>query len=191
MDILSRIKKLLFVQTRIWKYKILSTCTNIIGKPKVYHPLLLNGNGTIQFGSNVQIGVINSTNFYSHYTYLEARTAESKISIGSNTSINNAFSAIAYLEITIGDNVLIGNNCSMIDNDGHHLDINKRTNTIPVAKPITIENNVFIGNQVTVLKGVTIGENSVIGSGSIVTKSIPKNVIAAGNPAKIIRNLIK
>lgn len=189
MSVSSRIKKLLFVQIRVWKYKLLSTCAKISGKPTIFHPLLLNGKGTISFGTNVQIGVINSANFYTHYTYLEARTSNSKIIIGNNTSINNAFSAVAFLEICIGNDVLIGSNCSIMDNDGHHLAIEKRTHDEPDARAVIIENNVFIGNNVTILKGVTIGENSVIGSGAVVTKSIPKNVIAAGNPARIIRSL--
>lgn len=189
MSVSRRIKNFLFVQIRVWKYKLLSTCSKVSGKPIIFHPLLLNGKGTISFGNNVQIGVINSANFYTHYTYLEARTNGSKIIIGNNTAINNAFSAVAFLEICIGNDVLIGSNCTFTDNDGHHLAIEKRTQNEPKSKAIIIENNVFIGNNVTVLKGVTIGENSVIGSGSIVTKSIPENVIAAGNPARIIRSL--
>ncbi len=54
---------------------------------------------------------------------------------------------------------------------------------------IHIQQNVFLGSNVTILKGVTIGRNSIIGNGSVVTKSIPDNVIAAGNPAKVIRTL--
>ena len=147
------------------------------------------GKGQISFGKNVQIGVINSPFYFSHYTYLEARNHHSKISIGDNTSISNAFSANAFLNISIGNDVLIGVNCHITDTDGHDLAIDKRKNENPICKEIFIENNVFIGDNVTILKGVTIGENSVIGDGSIVTKNIPKNVIAAGNPAKIIRNL--
>ena len=58
-----------------------------------------------------------------------------------------------------------------------------------IKKDVIIENNVFIGNNVTILKGVIIGKNSVIGSNSVVCKSIPNNVIASGNPAKVIKEL--
>jgi galactoside O-acetyltransferase len=177
------LKRIIFIKFRIWKYKILSNCSNVVGKPKVFQPVLLNGNGKIVFGKNVQIGVLNSPNFYSHYTYLEARNEESSISIGDNTSINNSFSAVAFSNITIENDVLIGVNCSIMDTDGHNLEINDRNNQNPISK------NVFIGDNVAILKGVTIGENSVIGNGSIVTKNIPRNVIASGNPANIIRNL--
>ncbi len=189
MGISSKLKNIFFVQFRIWKYKKLSTCKKVIGKPNVFHPLLLNGNGEISFGKNVQIGVVNSPGFYSQYTYLEARNPNSKIQIGHDTAINNGFSVIAFDEIRIGNNVLIGNNCCIMDNDGHSLKADKRNSDEQISKPVNIDNNVFIGNNVTILKGVCVGENSVIGNGSIVTSTIPANVIVAGNPAKIIRSL--
>lgn len=189
MSIVDKLKQLIFVKSRIWKYKLLSSCSNCIGEPKIFHPLLMDGKGQILFGKNVQIGVINSPNFYSHYSYLEVRNSNSKIAIGDNTSINNSFSAVAFCNITIKNNVLIGVNCSIIDSDGHELDGTKRDSLDVTSKSVLIEDNVFIGDNVTILKGVTIGENSIIGASSVVTKDIPKNVIAAGNPAIVIRNL--
>jgi acetyltransferase-like isoleucine patch superfamily enzyme len=188
MGIFYTTKQLLFVKLRILKYQILSDCKKTIGKPSLYHPLLLKGKGTIQFGKMVQIGVIASPNYFSHYTYLEARNEKSRIEIGDNVSINNAFSAVAFSKIEIRNNVLIGINCTIMDNDAHHLDKNKR-NISPNSEDVLIEENVFIGSNVTILKGVTIGENSVIGNGSVITNSIPKNVIAAGNPARVIKDL--
>ena len=186
---MNRIKYFLFVTIRIWKFQLLSDCKWVTGKPMLFHPLLLMGKGKFSFGRNVQIGVISSPNFYSHYAYLESRNPGSEISIGDNVSINNAFSAVAFSKITIQNNVLIGVNCSIIDNDGHDLDAHKRNNANIKVEDVFIAENVFLGDDVTILKGVTIGKNSVIGNGSIVTKSIPENVIAAGNPAKVIRNL--
>ncbi|WP_293871940.1 acyltransferase [Flavobacterium sp.] len=189
MNITHKIKTFLFVTLRIWKYKLLSDCKNVTGKPNLFHPLLLKGKGKISFGKNVQIGVVASPNFYSHYTYLEARNSDSEITIGDNVSINNAFSAVAFSKITIQNNVLIGVNCAIIDNDGHNLEIDKRNYDEIKSEAVFIAENVFLGDDVTILKGVTIGKNSVIGNGSIVTKSIPENVIAAGNPVKVIRYL--
>lgn len=189
MGIFTKIQQFCSVSVRIWKYKILSNCDQVSGQPNCYHPLLLRGKGKIRFGKNVQIGVINSPNFYSNYSYLEARNPESEINIGDNVSINNAFSAIAFSKIHIGNNVLIGVNCSIIDNDGHDLKPNQRMTGLPKTEDVSIEDNVFLGSNVSVLKGVTIGKNAVIGNGSIVTQSIPENAIAAGNPAKIIRML--
>lgn len=186
---LTKMKYFFFVKLRIWKYKLLSTCANVSGHPNRFHPLLIKGKGKIIFGANVQIGVVNSPNFYSHYTYLEARNSNSEISIGNDVSINNAFSAIAFSKIHIGNNVLIGVNCSIIDTDGHDLNPNERTTGIPKTASVCIEDNVFVGSNVTILKGVTIGENSVIANSAVVTHSIPKNSIAAGNPAKVIQTL--
>lgn len=189
MGIFTKIQQFCSVSVRIWKYKILSNCAQVSGQPNCYHPLLLRGKGKIRFGKNVQIGVVNSPNFYSHYSYLEARNVESEIIISDNVSINNAFSAIAFSKITIGSNVLIGVNCSIIDNDGHDLHPNHRTSGIPKVEAVSIEDNVFLGSNVSILKGVTIGKNAVIGNGSVVVQSIPENAIAAGNPAKVIRML--
>jgi len=183
------IKNFFFVWFRILKYHWLSDCKTVMGKPDRYQPLLLKGKGSISFGENVQIGVTASPNFYSHYAYLEVRNKQSEIRIDANVSISNAFSAIAFSKITIEKNVLIGINCSIIDNDGHNLDIDKRNSYDIKTEAVHIGENVFLGDNVTILKGVTIGKNSVIGNGSIVTKSIPENVVAAGNPARVIRDL--
>lgn len=86
--------------------------------------------------------------------------------------------------IKLGDNVRCGANTVIYDNDGHFDDPRAGK-----AKPIEIGNNVWLGYGVKVLKGVTIGENSLIGAGSIVTKDIPANVVAAGIPCKVIRQL--
>lgn len=189
MQIVSAIKRLLFIKTRISKYRLLSSCKNVKGKPNLFYPLLLNGEGEISFGSNFQNGVVNSPKFFSGYNYIEARGKGSRIIFGDNVAINNGFSAVAFNRIVIGNNVLIGTDCRIEDGDGHFIEPAKRNDENPPSLPISIGNNVFIGSGVTILKGITIGENSVIGSNSIVTKSIPANVIAAGNPAKIIRQL--
>lgn len=189
MGIISRLKQFFFVTIRIKKYNFLSDCKNKSGKPKLFHPLLMKGKGRIVFGENVQIGVVSSPNYYSHYSYFEAREKDSEICIGNNVAISNSFSIECYSKVVIEDNVLVGANCSIMDNDGHDLEVTRRNRGIPNFKEVRICKNVFLGSNVIILKGVTIGENSVIGSGSIVTKNIPENVIAAGNPAKVIRNL--
>lgn len=189
MGIISKIKQFCFVALRITKYEMLSDCQSVSGKPKKYHPLLLKGKGKIYFGNNVQIGVVSSPDFYSHYSYLEAREVGSEIFIGNNVAINNAFSIECFSKVVIENDVLIGVNCSIIDNDGHDLAIDKRNVGSPKTAPVHIQQNVFLGSNVSILKGVTIGKNSIIGNGSVVTKNIPENVIAAGNPAKVIRNL--
>jgi galactoside O-acetyltransferase len=189
MGIINKIKQFCFVALRIKKYQLLSDCKSVSGKPNVYHPLVMKGKGRIVFGKNVQMGVVSAPNFYSHYSFLEVRNECSEINIGNNVSISNSFSVECFSKVVIEDNVLIGNNCSIMDNDGHDLDIDARNVGIPKVKDVCICQNVFLGSNVIILKGVTIGENSVIGNGSVVTKNIPENVIAAGNPAQIIRSL--
>jgi galactoside O-acetyltransferase len=189
MGIINRIIQFCFITLRIKKYQFLSDCKKVYGKPALFHPILFKGKGEIHFGENVQIGVVSSPNYYSHYAYFEAREEFSEIYIGNNVAINNAFSVVAFSKVSIGDHVLIGINCSIIDTDGHDLAIDKRNQVNPKTEEVKILNNVFIGDHVTILKGVTIGENSVIGLGSVVTQDIPKNTIAAGNPAKVIRSL--
>ena len=90
--------------------------------------------------------------------------------------------------VTIGDNVFIAPNCGFYT-AGHPLDSERRNKGLEYAKPIKVGNNVWIGAGVTVLPGVTIGDNSVIGAGSVVNKDIPENVVAVGNPCRVIKNI--
>jgi len=85
--------------------------------------------------------------------------------------------------------VLCGANTLITDFDWHGIEPNKRRSYSGDSKEVIIGNNVFIGYGSLVLKGVTIGDNSVIGANSVVTKDIPANVIAGGNPCKVIKAL--
>lgn len=89
----------------------------------------------------------------------------------------------AFKYIQIGNNVKCGANTLITDSDWHIDDYRSGE-----PKPVIIEDNVWLGEGVKVLKGVTIGRNSIIGAGSVVTKNIPADVIAAGNPCKVIKN---
>jgi len=109
----------------------------------------------------------------------------SEIILESNSGATG-LSIAAAKKIKIGKNVLIGANCTILDNDFHHSDPNKRALDDYPARSVFIEDNVFIGFNCLILKGVTIGENSVIGANSVVINSIPKNSIAVGNPCKVI-----
>ena len=88
--------------------------------------------------------------------------------------------------VAIGDNVMIGPRVSLCC-AGHPIDAAVRTSGLEYGKPITIGNNVWIGAHTVVNPGVTIGDNTVIGSGSVVTKDVPANVVAAGNPCRVLR----
>lgn len=90
--------------------------------------------------------------------------------------------------ITIGDNVMFGPRVGLYT-AGHPIDKDIRNTGLEYGLPITIGNNVWIGGNVVVMPGVHIGDNTIIGSGSVVTKDIPSDVIAAGNPCKVIRKI--
>jgi maltose O-acetyltransferase len=186
---IDKLKYLFFVKIRIWKYNFLSDCKNVVGKPNLYIPLLLKGDGKISFGNNVQNGVKAAHFYYSTYNYILAMYDNSEVVIGNNVVLANGASIQATSKITLEDNVMIGINCFLVDTDGHDLDPEKRMNGEVKSAPITIKRNAIIYYNSVVFKGVTIGENSVIGACSVVTKDIPANVFAAGCPAKVIRNL--
>lgn len=175
---------------RILIYRFLSL-GRIKGSPILYQPLQTMGAGIIEFSGRVKFGVFPSPFFFSTYTYIEARTLNSKIFIGDGTWINNNFTAIAeHSSITIGKRVLIGTGVEIFDSDFHGLNINERgLSQAGWAKPVVIEDDVFIGSNVRILKGVSIGKGTVIANSSIVVKDIPPGVIAGGNPARIIRSI--
>lgn len=180
----------IFQYPRILKYKTLSNCKNIVGKPIYNQPTQLLGEGYISFGKNVNLGVVTSPFFYNGYGYIDARKLYSEIVIEDNVSINNNFNICSEGEgIYIGANTLIGLNFEVSDSDFHDLHPDRRTTGIPKTGKVTIGKNVFIGSNVKILKGVTIGDNSVIANSSIVTKSIPDNMIAGGYPAKVIKKI--
>ncbi|VDG20056.1 sugar O-acetyltransferase [Lactiplantibacillus mudanjiangensis] len=114
------------------------------------------------------------------------------IDYGSNTTIGKNFYAnydaifVDCAEIKIGDNVFMGPRVGLYT-AGHPIDAVIRNEQLEYAKPITIGNDVWLGGNVVVNPGVTIGNNVVIGSGSVVTKDIPDNVVAVGNPCKVLR----
>jgi acetyltransferase-like isoleucine patch superfamily enzyme len=179
-----------FIKARIFKYKILSTCVNTEGHPVYVGPVLMRGAGSISFKENVSIGVMASPYFYNTYCYIEARHPTSIVTIGKDVYINNNACLISEGEgIFIGSDILIGPNFTIFDSDFHAINPSKRINGTPNTAKVIIEDNVFIGANVTVLKGVSIGKNSVIASNSVVSKSIPANVVAGGNPCKVLKDL--
>ncbi len=108
------------------------------------------------------------------------------IEIGKNFYTNHNCIILDCAKVTFGDNVLIGPDCGFYT-AAHPIDAAARNTSVEYAKPITVGDNVWFGGGVKVLPGVKIGSNVVIGAGSIVTKDIPDNVIAFGNPCRIIR----
>lgn len=109
------------------------------------------------------------------------------ITLGDNVLVSPGVRIISSFAITIGSNAMLASDVYISDSDWHG--IYDRTSEAGQAAPVSIGENVWIGFGAIVCKGVTIGENSIIGAGSVVTKDIPANVIAAGNPCRVVRQL--
>jgi maltose O-acetyltransferase len=110
------------------------------------------------------------------------------IFLGENFIANFNLTILDIAKVTIGDNVLIAPNVQ-IYTVHHPLNATERATLKIMAEPISIGNDVWIGGGVIILPGVTIGEKSIIGAGSVVTKDIPPNCLAYGNPCRVIRTL--
>ncbi|WPW26863.1 sugar O-acetyltransferase [Streptomyces atratus] len=110
------------------------------------------------------------------------------ITVGRDTFINYNLTALDVAPITIGRDCQIGPSVQLLT-PTHPVEPQPRRDKLEAAKPITIGDNVWLGGGAIVLAGVSIGDNSVIGAGAVVTKDIPANVVAVGNPARVIRSI--
>ena len=110
------------------------------------------------------------------------------IELGRNFYANHNLVILDGAKVKFGDNVFIAPNCGF-HTAGHPVDFLRRNKGLEYAWPITVGDNVWIGAGVQVMPGVTIGNDVVIGGGSVVTKDIPDNVVAAGNPCRVLRSI--
>ncbi len=118
--------------------------------------------------------------FYCDYGY--------NIEFGENFYSNHNLVILDGAKVTFGDNVFVAPNCGFYT-AGHPIDYERRNQGLEYAYPISVGDNVWIGAGVHVMPGVTIGSNVVIGAGSIVTKDIPNDCVAVGNPCRVIRKI--
>lgn len=118
--------------------------------------------------------------FYCDYGY--------NVYTGENVFFNFNCIVLDVMPVTIGDRTLMGPNVQLYAAT-HPMSVNERQSGLEYAKPITIGRDVWIGGGAIICPGVTIGDGSVIGAGSVVTRDIPPNVFAAGNPCRVVRNL--
>jgi maltose O-acetyltransferase len=128
------------------------------------------------FGSDSEI----RPPFYCDYGY--------QIRIGARTFANFGLVALDVAPITIGDDVQIGPSVQLLT-PTHPIDAEARRAKWESARPIVIGTNVWLGGGVIVLPGVSIGENTVVGAGAVVTRDLPANVVAIGNPARVARSV--
>ena len=111
------------------------------------------------------------------------------LTLGDQVGISGS-TIIAEQSVTLGNRVLVGVNCTICDTDFHSLEPETRTDKVShKTAPVIIEDDVWLGMNVTVLKGVTIGRGSVIAAGSVVSRDIPANCLAGGVPAKYIKSI--
>ena len=176
---------------RIFFYFLASTNRLQAGKVVRIQPVHLLGRGKISVEGTVNIGYFPSPMFMNTYAHVEARGVNSSIFIGDGTYVNNNFVTIAeHTSISIGKRCMIGTGVEILDSDFHGIRLVDRSRSQPEwAKPVVIGDDVFIGSNVRILKGVTIGDGSVVANASVVTKDIPPNVIAAGSPAKVLKEI--
>lgn len=174
--------KITSIKMLMWGAKTGKGCS-FIGIPTVH---LLPGSKLV-IGNNCKFRSGKKDNYIGLATpcIFSTLSRDAKIVIGDNCGMSGAVIG-AGKSIIIGNNVKVGANTVITDTDWHPEDSRSGKNA-----EVKIEDNVWLGYGVVVLKGVTIGENSVIGARSVVTRSIPPNVVAAGNPCHIIRELSK
>ncbi len=125
-----------------------------------------------------------------HPVVLATRSRDSLISIGDFTGLTGT-TIVAAERVEIGKRVLVGANVTIVDTDFHPLAPDERRVDLQAGerRAVVIEDDVFIGMHCLILKGVRVGRGSVIGAGSVVTGAIPAGVVAAGNPARVVRSL--
>lgn len=135
------------------------------------------GGGRIVFGDRVRlIGTMVPVEFVAH--------PGGSIAVGDGTFINYGVSVSAHEYVSIGRDCNIGQYTIINDNDYHDVEDHYR---LPAAQPVVLEDRVWLGARVIVLRGVRIGHDSAIGAGSVVTKDIPPRSVAAGVPARVLR----
>ncbi len=139
--------------------------------------------GRFEINDGAQISLGNNSSMMSGGTIVAFEN--SSITIGNNVLLNNNCEIYSSDKITIGDDTVISNNCIIRDCDIHK--IIGRIN----HKPISIGKHVWIGTNCIVLKGVTIGDGAIIGAGSIVVKDVPSRAMVAGNPAIIVKENVE
>lgn len=148
----------------------------------------------IQLSENAQL-VLDNNSLILKGCYITIG-ANCKLKIGYNSYLSQGIKINTRCGMTIGNNVLIGYDTLIMDYDGHPIFLQDDVDDGQIfiggkSKPITIEDDVWIGHRSTILKGVTIGKGSVVGSRACVTSDVPPYSIVAGNPARVIKENIK
>ncbi len=165
-------------ESRRWSRRFQKHCASTGKNLSVLGPCALDVSGTINAGDDLTIRS-------REHNQVEISVApKARLEFGNNVFLNQGVRIACSLEIRLGDNVLVGDETVILDNDYHGV-----ANAEAKTAPVRIESDVWLGTRVIVLRGVTIGRGSVIGAGSVVTRSIPPFVFAAGVPAQVLKSL--
>jgi acetyltransferase-like isoleucine patch superfamily enzyme len=163
-----------------------SQCTSV-GSGVVIDSLPgISGHGKIILGDGVQLSGASAFAFFNRWN------DSPELIVGDHTFIGNGCIFVIGSSIRIGRHCLFAGGVRMADYDGHPTDaMRRRTEPSPpeAIMPIVIGDDVWIGADSRILKGVTIGDRSIVGAGAIVTKSVPSDVVVAGNPARVVKSL--
>jgi len=183
-----------FYRKRLFNF-ILPNLRKIIQKKVTfdYYPIchqktLITGAGNVSIGQKCVFGYKLGGHFYCGFVEIQVRYNNSRIVIGNNVLTNNNLFFCAANHIEIGDNTLIGEGVMITDHEAHGMAPDKRSNLGEIGK-VVIGRNVWLGNDVSILKNSEIGENTIVAAGAVVSGKFPANVIIGGVPAKIISEL--
>ncbi len=185
----SFLRSVFILNPKSFFYRHRSAKLNIKGRLVFGYPRLgsrvriFSNSGQIYLSKNANLDILGTVGFEPGTLLMLLQN--SSLQIGNNTNINRNGTYVFLCKSSIGSNCAIARGVTIMDSDLHDIyDHNNRVINPP--SPVNIGNNVWIGENATILKGVTIGNNSIIGSGSVVTKSFPENSLIAGNPARLI-----
>jgi acetyltransferase-like isoleucine patch superfamily enzyme len=184
---LRRIAAWPFIRLTFWRHGVpWGRRWRIFGRPIIQR----HRGSTIDLGDGLELRSSLRSNPLSPYhpVVFSTRSASAVISVGCDCGFTGA-TLVAEQHIEIGNRVLIGANASIVDTDFHPLSTERRHENINAgtSRPIEIGDDVFIGMNSLVLKGVTLGDACVVGAGSVVSNDVPPKAVVAGNPARIVR----
>jgi acetyltransferase-like isoleucine patch superfamily enzyme len=149
----------------------------------------ITGRGRIVVGAGVRLSGKSSFGFGNRFR------SDPRITIGDDTFIGHGCCFAIADSITIGSHCLIAAAVSVRDLDGHPTDAAERRANHPTPpqgiRPVTIEDDVWIGAGATILKGVTIGARSIVGANAVVVRDVPPDTVVAGNPARLVKQLLR
>jgi len=151
----------------------------------------INPNHVEVNGANVRLGnhvhMIATKEQPISFTAFQSPHGSGEITLGDYCIVSPGATMVSACSITMGDNCMLAAGCYFTDADWH--DLYDRTSVPGGCAPIRLGDNVWVGHRAIICKGVTIGNNSIIGTGAVVSKDVPENVVAAGNPATVVKKL--